>query len=61
MLEVLAQYEIDGWFKYENWQGTNRELRDKAKQKMREGASQVTLSFYSGTTLFHLQRKGRHF
>ena len=58
MQSVIAQYEIDGWFKYEEWKGTNHELHERARQKMREGASRCTLITYGGTTIYHLQGKG---
>lgn len=57
---VEAKYEIDGWIRYEKWDGTSHALKNRAREKMRHGAYSITLSLPDGSTLFHLQSTRMH-
>ncbi len=58
-MTVDACYDIDGWFKYETWHGSNWELRERAKDLIRSGVLEVWLTDKLGEPYYYLSRKRR--
>lgn len=57
MQSVIAQYEIDGWFRYEEWKGTGYELKSRARNLLKYGALEVRLNDMLGSTFYYLLRR----